>query len=828
MRLPLAAACSLGALTVCHSAPPAQAATAKTAPTADQNWVIQTESPTLANTVTTTPPEMLTQPESMALPESTPQALAARLPASPASITETPATPITSPTNYGAAALTTTPRRLTATPSPTTTPSSTTAKQATPPPPSAAITISEPTAQIVAQQSTPKPSEKLVRPKSAIAPPSQPVDPPADAVKPSRLNLPNFVIETNPVSQTPTTPVTSPSENIAPPIANDNTNNIAPAIKPTTPTPTGQNSSLAADLAVQVLDVKITGVDPEIQKILRDRLATRPGRQSSLNQINQDIATMLSTELIGSASFTTAISDNGISVTFQATPVTVQNIQLRNAKVLTTAVASEIFKDQLGQAIQPSKLDQGVRAINQWYLDNGYSLSRAIDVEPNRNGSLKLTVKEGTIDELKIRFVDEFGRTVDDDGKAIQGKTKESFIRREIKSKQGDIFQVSRIQADLKNLYQTGLFINAGVTLEGDADKTSVVYNIAEGANRQANIGGGFSSDTGIFGSATYNDQNLGGTGNQIGGRILLGSKDLQFNGKFTRPFRDSDPSRWGYSINAFRERGISRVFDDDILLANGDQVREGKIGAGIGLTKSLGNNWNGTIDLGYTRTSQRDGSGNVVQFDNAGNPLSLSGRGIDDQVTLGFTAGFDQVDNPSNPKSGSRLQLSTEQGLPIGTGSSAANKLSANFTQYVPVNIFNKNQQNRDTQEVFAFNVQGGTTIGALAPYKAFTLGGVDSVRGYGQGELGIGRSYIQASAEYRFPLISSLGGTVFADFASDLGSASLVPGAPGQDRNRPGSGFGVGAGIRYNSPLGILRADWGFTDSGTNRVQFTIGEKF
>jgi outer membrane protein insertion porin family len=117
---------------------------------------------------------------------------------------------------------------------------------------------------------------------------------------------------------------------------------------------------------------------------------------------------------------------------------------------------------------------------------------------------------------------------------------------------------------------------------------------------------------------------------------------------------------------------------------------------------------------------------------------------------------------------------------------------------------------------------------LGNLAPYNAFTLGGVNSVRGYGQGEVGIGRSYVQASAEYRFPIISALGGTLFADYASDLGSAKTVPGAPGIDRGRPGNGFGVGAGLRFKSPLGTLRADWAVTDRGNNRVQFTIGEKF
>lgn len=835
MRLSLAAACSLGALSVCQ--PNAIAKTTSTpnsAPTPDQNWVVPTKTVPLANTVTITPPATIVQPETSV------QTVTARRPE--VALGKPPAPPM-----RDAVAVTDAERMTPQTTRTTGQPMSagrasdlqTTARSITPPAIVKTPTVAETPAptQVAARLPDRQPAKSAVAaPANTTASHNTTAAPPAKTEKSaSRLNLPNFVIETAPVTTTPEAALIAPpmtGKPVSPPIAEKTPDTIArenPTPTKPTPTPTASRPTpIAPDLAVTVLDVKITGVDTEIQSILRSRLATQPGRQTSVNQIQQDIATMLGTELVNSATFTTQVLDNGINVSFNATPVMVRNIELRNAKVITSQVANGLFQDQFGQPLQPSKLDQGVRAVNQWYSDNGYSLSRAIDVEPNRNGTLKLTVKEGTINAINVRFVDEFGRTVDDDGKAIKGKTKESFIRQEIKSQPGEIFQISQIQQDLKNLLKTGLFVNAGVTIEGTEDKPNVVYNIAEGANRQANIGGGFSSDAGLFGSATYQDNNLGGTGNQLGGRVLLGSKDLQFNGKFTRPFRESDPQRWGYSINAFRERGASRVFDDDILLANGDQVREGRIGAGIGLTKALGNDWNGTIDLGYTRTSQRDASGNVVQTDAAGNPLSLSGRGIDDQVTLGFSAGFNQVDNPFDPKSGSKLTLSTQQGLPIGTGSSAANKLTADFSQYVPVNIFNQNNTNRDKQEVFAFNVQGGTTIGNLAPYNAFTLGGVDSVRGYGQGELGVGRSYIQASAEYRFPLISSLGGTLFADFASDLGSALLVPGEPGLDRNRPGAGFGVGAGLRYRSPIGILRADWGFTDSGTNRVQFTIGEKF
>ena len=152
-------------------------------------------------------------------------------------------------------------------------------------------------------------------------------------------------------------------------------------------------------------------------------------------------------------------------------------------------------------------------------------------------------------------------------------------------------------------------------------------------------------------------------------------------------------------------------------------------------------------------------------------------------------------------------------------------NRLQANYSQYVPVKVFKS-----DKTQVFAFNAQAGTVIGDLPPYETFNLGGSHSVRGYGGGKVGSGRSYILASAEYRFPLpvVKSLGGVVFADFASDLGSGDTVLADPAGVRNKPGSGFGVGAGNRVNSPLGLIRADYGITDRGESQLHFGFGHRF
>jgi outer membrane protein insertion porin family len=123
---------------------------------------------------------------------------------------------------------------------------------------------------------------------------------------------------------------------------------------------------------------------------------------------------------------------------------------------------------------------------------------------------------------------------------------------------------------------------------------------------------------------------------------------------------------------------------------------------------------------------------------------------------------------------------------------------------------------------------LQAGTVLGDLPPYESFNLGGSNSVRGYDGGEVGSGRSYVLASAEYRFPIVPILGGVVFADFASDLGSGDTVIGNPAGVRGKPGFGFGYGAGVRIESPLGLIRADYGINDQGETRVHLGIGQRF
>ncbi|MBD1926204.1 BamA/TamA family outer membrane protein [Trichocoleus sp. FACHB-90] len=591
-----------------------------------------------------------------------------------------------------------------------------------------------------------------------------------------------------------------------------NTPQFTPTAQTPRTTPTRVNSS---DLVVTATDVQVVGVTGELQQVAQNAISTRPGGDTSQSQLQKDVAAILETGLFADANVTTYAEKNGLRAVFQVSPVVVRSVQLSGAQVLTPAVANDIFKSQIGTNISPAAITQGVQQIKQWYEKNGYTLAQVIAVQPGRDGVLAIQVAEGIVGDVKIRFVDK-------EGNPTQGRTKEDFLLREIKLKSGQPFRVDVARGDLQQLYQLGLFENADVSLNGDPRKVDVTYELTEGKSRSVNVGGGYSDNSGLYGTLSYNDRNLGGTNQQLGGNLQVSPRDVQFDGKFSSPYRASNPDRLGYSVDAFRQRELSATFNEDVKLPNGDQVREGRFGGGVTVTRPVGD-FQGSVGLNYTRTSIRDRDGNLSPVDELGNRLSYSGNGIDDKVALSAGVVQDRRDNPVNPSKGSLLSLSTEQSIPVGNGNILMNRLQANYSQYVPVNLIgNKNA------EVLAFNVQGGTTIGNLPPYEAFNLGGINSVRGYGSGDVASGRSFVLASAEYRFPIYQPVGGVLFADFGSDLGSGDTVPGEPGTVRDKPGAGFGYGAGLRLSSPIGLIRADFGINNQGDSRLQFGIGQRF
>ena len=204
--------------------------------------------------------------------------------------------------------------------------------------------------------------------------------------------------------------------------------------------------------------------------------------------------------------------------------------------------------------------------------------------------------------------------------------------------------------------------------------------------------------------------------------------------------------------------------------------------------------------------------------------------------VGLRVAATMNNLNDPRNPTSGNFLSLGTEQFFSVGPDSPTFNRLRASYTHYIPVNwlkIFKgcrpKPGQKEDCKQALAFQVTAGTNVGNLPPYEAFCLGGSNSVRGYYDCDLGVGKSFGEATIEYRFPIFSIISGEVFVDGGTSFGSQPNVPGNPGGLLLKPGDGFSVGTGLIVTTPVGPLRFEVASQDFTCEwRFNLGVGWKF
>ena len=193
-------------------------------------------------------------------------------------------------------------------------------------------------------------------------------------------------------------------------------------------------------------------------------------------------------------------------------------------------------------------------------------------------------------------------------------------------------------------------------------------------------------------------------------------------------------------------------------------------------------------------------------------------------------------LNNGTNPTSGNKFTLGSEQFFSVGNSSPTFNRLRSTYSFFIPTKLLNLTKEcraedfsNAACPQTVGIQFKTGTIIGELPPYEAFCMGGTSSVRGWGSCDLSVSRSFVEGTAEYRFPVWKMLSGALFVDAGTDLGSQNDVPGKPGKLLKKSGSGFSVGGGVGVKTPIGPLRLDAASKDlSGDWRYTLGVGWKF
>ncbi|MGB0562655.1 MAG: BamA/TamA family outer membrane protein [Spirulinaceae cyanobacterium] len=612
-----------------------------------------------------------------------------------------------------------------------------------------------------------------------------------------------------------------------------------------TPPPEAPPASPEAQVLIAEVLVQGPGLTPDLERLVYDTIETRPGQTTTRSQLQEDVNAVYATGFFADVNQVPEDTALGVRITFQVevNPV-LTRVEARTlpegseTDAVSQEVLDDIFGDGYGEVLNLRDLQLGTIELNDWYQANGYDLAQVVDTQVSPNGVVRLVLAEGVIEDIRVRFIDEEENYVDEDGNPIDGRTREFIVTREMQLEPGDVFNRNTAQSDLQRVFGLGLFEDVRLAFEPGEDPSKVIVNVdvIEGRTGSIAAGAGVSSASGIFGTVSYQQQNLGGNNQTVGAEVQVGERDLLFDVSFTDPWIAGDPYRTSYTVNAFARRSISLIFDEgepEVRLANGDRPRVIRTGGGINFVRPLAPDpftraeWTLSTGFQYQGIRLEDADGRRTPRDSQGNLLSFTEDGRDTLVSLSFGAVRDRRNSLLDPTQGSLLRVGVDQTIPVGSGNIFFNRLRGSYSHYIPVDWLNFTND-PEAPQALAFNLQGGTVIGDLPPYEAFSLGGANSVRGYEEGDVGSGRSYLQATAEYRFPILSFIGGALFLDYATDLGTGEDVPGNPAGVRNKPGDGFGYGVGVRIQSPLGPIRVDYGFNDDGDSRLHFGIGQRF
>ncbi len=258
---------------------------------------------------------------------------------------------------------------------------------------------------------------------------------------------------------------------------------------------------------------------------------------------------------------------------------------------------------------------------------------------------------------------------------------------------------------------------------------------------------------------------------------------------------------------------------------------------------------WSVLVGMNIQKVKPIDFAGKSRPYGVATNNLKNGAAPEDDLICISFNcatennlfgiraaATYNNLNNPRNPTSGDYISFGTEQFFSIGDDSPTFNRARVSYTKFVPVNWLKiskgcrpKQGEKADCPQAIGFQVKAGTAIGQLPPYEAFCLGGSNSVRGWSSCDLSVGRSFGEASVEYRFPIWKIVSGEFFVDSGTDFGSQANVPGKPGKLLEKPGSGFSIGTGVIVTTPVGPLRVEAASKDlDGDWRFSLGVGWKF
>jgi outer membrane protein insertion porin family len=449
------------------------------------------------------------------------------------------------------------------------------------------------------------------------------------------------------------------------------------------------------------------------------------------------------------------------------------------------------IKSEAGEVFNASQVREDIFAITDKFSDEGYAFANVV---PNT----MMNRDEATVD---LDFTSTQGQKVRINNITINGneKTYDHVIRRWLTIGEQETYSGSKIKRSQTLLQRLGAFDEVSITNKATSDPAAVDLDVMvkEATTGSFSAGAGYSTANGSLFNTRVSENNLFGTGRKL-------NLNLDFGSQVTNQILSLDDPRindtWvSGGVDLFRT--TRRYNDFDRELAGGSGT------LGYPLERVFGEsfediNANMKYELQHINISEVEDYASQFVKDSEGKSISSS-------VTPSLVR--NTINNPLNPTRGSKQVVSVEfAGL---GGDQEFYLVEARNSWFHP--ILETSFGEFVISDRTSFGYGESLNDDPFPLFRRFFPGGINSVRGYRNRTLGPedanGREYggskqFVNNLELIFPLINSAGfkGVVFYDVGQAFDDDQSIE----IDALRQGWGYG----IRWNSPMGPIRVEFGY----------------
>lgn len=383
-------------------------------------------------------------------------------------------------------------------------------------------------------------------------------------------------------------------------------------------------------------------------------------------------------------------------------------------------------------------------------------------------------------------------------------RTLDEVIRRELRFRDGDAYNINKINRSKQRLENLGFFDKVDFKTKriGDTDKVDLEVEVKEKKTGELNLGVGYSTVNKLTTNAGIKERNLFGTGQELGVNVQKSYNNMTGEINYTKPYFTGRAIDVGFDLFRYQQnKRNTLVYDQDSygFTARGDYA----------ISEFL------THRIHYSLNQQTIGG---VDANAAIGIKNLEGSFLSSSVGQTFT--YDRRDNRMNPKSGFYLSITQDYAGLGGDINTLKHEGSSGY--YIPV---------FSDDYILKFMARGGAIQGlgnqGVRSNYGFFLGG-NNFRGFQFAGIGPrtinngsavggsvvgGKIYYVGTAEFLFPLglpkELGINGILF----SDNGTVKGVDQISKQNSQVADSGSlrsSYGFSIAWASPMGPIRLDF------------------